>query len=123
MENKQTPKFWYEKRKLLFEYGHTLLNSGISLGFHTLPKHPVKVMLKIQPLIYTLYIHYIYIYIYTHHTHTHINSTIKRTKFCRMQQHGWTWCAFLLSEMSNTEQMLYDITYVLTIKQYKKLKA
>ena len=68
MENKQTPKFWYEKRKLLFENGHTLLNSGISLGFHTLPKHPVKVMLKIQPsYIYTLYIHYIYI----HHTHTY----------------------------------------------------
>ena len=34
--------FWYEKRKLLFEYGHTLLNSGISLGFHTLPTQPVK---------------------------------------------------------------------------------
>ena len=99
MEDKPTPKFWYEKRKLLFEYSHRLLNSGISLGFHTLPKHPAKVMLKIQPSY--IYIYFVYtLYIYIIHTHTLNHKKNKALPYAT------TWmdlACILLSEMSNTE--------------------
>ena len=34
-------------------------------------------------------------------------SAIKRMKFCHLQQHGWTWRALMLSEISETEKDKY----------------
>ena len=46
------------------------------------------------------------------HTYTHIHtveyySTIKRRKFCHLQQHGWTWRVLCLSEITETEKDKY----------------